>query len=113
MKSNEALEWIKAMKSELMAHADNDPWNLIRRTSGARPIGCRWVLAKKWGEQGQVERYKARLVAKGFKAEIWRRLLRDLFARRQQELDQGHVICNGREGLCYAAAGCGYGVSEQ
>ena len=48
-----------------------------------------------------------------FQAEVCRRLLRDLLARRQHELDQGRVICSGREGLCYAAAGCGYGIPEQ
>jgi hypothetical protein len=67
MKSNEASEWIKAMNSELKAHSDNGSWTLVRRTSGARPIGCRWVFAKKRNEHGQVVRYKARLVAKGFK----------------------------------------------
>uniref|UniRef100_H3H572 Polyprotein n=2 Tax=Phytophthora ramorum TaxID=164328 RepID=H3H572_PHYRM len=67
MKSNEASKWIKAMNSELKAHADNGSWTLVRRTSGARPIGCRWVFAKKRNEHGRVVRYKARLVAKGFK----------------------------------------------
>jgi transposase InsO family protein len=67
MKSREASEWIKAMNPELKAHSDNGSWTLVRRTSGARPIGCRWVFAKKRNEHGQVVRYKARLVAKGFK----------------------------------------------
>jgi len=66
MKSNEASEWIKAMNSELKAHADNGLWTLVRRTSGARPIGCRWEFAKKRNEHGRVVRYKARLVATGF-----------------------------------------------
>ncbi|KAE9064384.1 hypothetical protein PF010_g28627 [Phytophthora fragariae] len=67
MKSKEASEWVKAMNSELKAHADNGSWRLIRRTAGVRPIGCRWVFAKKRNEHGRVVRYKARLVAKGFK----------------------------------------------
>ena len=66
MKSNEASEWIKAIDSELKAHTDNGSWTLVRRTSSARPIGYRWVLAKKRKEQGQVVRYKAWLLAKGF-----------------------------------------------
>ncbi|KAE8963868.1 hypothetical protein PF011_g28877 [Phytophthora fragariae] len=67
IKSKEASEWVKAMNSELKAHADNGSWRLIRRTAGVRPIGCRWVFAKKRNEHGRVVRYKARLVAKGFK----------------------------------------------
>ncbi|KAE8880335.1 Retrovirus-related Pol polyprotein from transposon TNT 1-94 [Phytophthora fragariae] len=67
MKSKEASEWVKAMNSELKAHADNGSWTLIRRAAGVRPIGCRWVFAKKRIEHGRVVRYKARLVAKGFK----------------------------------------------
>ncbi|GMF12666.1 unnamed protein product [Phytophthora lilii] len=67
MKSNEASEWVKAMNAELKAHADNGSWTLVRRASGAWPIGCRWVFAKKRNKHGRVVRYKARLVAKGFK----------------------------------------------
>lgn len=37
------------------------------KTPEARPIGCRWVFAKKRNESGQVVRYKARSVAQGFK----------------------------------------------
>ncbi|KAG2849693.1 hypothetical protein PC113_g17343 [Phytophthora cactorum] len=67
MKSNEASEWVKAMDAELHAHTDNGSWTLIRRNPDARPIGCRWVFAKKRDQHGRVARYKARLVAKGFK----------------------------------------------
>ncbi|KAG2773013.1 Copia protein [Phytophthora cactorum] len=67
MKSNEASEWVKAMNAELHAHTDYGSWTLIRRNPDARPIGCRWVFAKKRDQHGRVVRYKARLVAKGFK----------------------------------------------
>ncbi|KAE9023991.1 hypothetical protein PR003_g14064 [Phytophthora rubi] len=67
MKSKEASEWVKAMNSQLKTHANNGSWTLIRRTAGVRPIGCRWVFAKKRNEHGRVVRFKAQLVAKGIK----------------------------------------------
>ncbi|GMF20880.1 unnamed protein product [Phytophthora fragariaefolia] len=42
-------------------------WTLVRRKYGARPIICRWALAKKRNEHDRVVWYKARLVAKVFK----------------------------------------------
>ncbi|KAE9098337.1 hypothetical protein PF010_g15598 [Phytophthora fragariae] len=67
MKSKEASEWVKAMNSQLKTHANNGSWTLIRRAAGVRPIGCRWVFAKKRNEHGRVVRFKAQLVAKGIK----------------------------------------------
>ena len=65
--SDEAAEWRKAMETELASHAQNGTWTLVPRGTTTRPIGCRWVFAKKRDENGQVIRYKARLVAQGFK----------------------------------------------
>ncbi|OWZ13834.1 polyprotein, partial [Phytophthora megakarya] len=67
MQSNVSSEWVKAMNAELKAHAGNGSWTLVPRTPSARPIGYRWIFAKKRDESGRVVRYKARLVAKGFK----------------------------------------------
>ena len=55
------------MQAELKAHADNGCWTLVTRRQDIRPIGCRWIFAKKRNEHRQVVRYKARLVAMGFK----------------------------------------------
>ena len=34
--------------------------------TGRKPIGCKWVLRKKYKVDGSLDKYKARLVAKGF-----------------------------------------------
>ena len=34
--------------------------------TGRIPIGCKWVLRKKYKVDGSLDKYKARLVAKGF-----------------------------------------------
>ncbi|GMF37248.1 unnamed protein product [Phytophthora fragariaefolia] len=67
MASDEAAAWRKAMKAKLRSHERNGTWTLVPRGTDIRPIGCRWVFAKKRDENGRVIRYKARLVAKGFK----------------------------------------------
>ncbi|GMF35814.1 unnamed protein product [Phytophthora fragariaefolia] len=70
MASDETAAWRKAMKAELRSHERNGTWTLVPRGTDIRPIGCRWVFAKKRDENGRVIRYKARLVAKGFKQQF-------------------------------------------
>ncbi|OWZ14337.1 hypothetical protein PHMEG_00012199 [Phytophthora megakarya] len=70
MRSNESSQWVKAVNAWFNAHSDNESWTLVRRTTSTRPIGCRWVFAKKRVECGRVVRYKACLVAKRFKLKI-------------------------------------------
>uniref|UniRef100_A0AAV1UBQ4 Polyprotein n=1 Tax=Peronospora matthiolae TaxID=2874970 RepID=A0AAV1UBQ4_9STRA len=67
LKGEDNSKWIQAMQAELKAHADNGSWTLVPKRQDIRPIGCRWIFAKKRNEHGQVVRYKARLVANGFK----------------------------------------------
>ncbi|GMF47141.1 unnamed protein product [Phytophthora fragariaefolia] len=59
-------EWKNAMKSELNSLVANKTWKLVPRPFHQRPIGCRWVIALKRNEKGQVVRHNARLVAKGY-----------------------------------------------
>ncbi|KAE8961469.1 hypothetical protein PF002_g30828 [Phytophthora fragariae] len=59
-------EWKVAIASELESLIANKTWKLVPKPAHQRPISCRWVLALKRGEKGQVVRYKARLVAKGY-----------------------------------------------
>lgn len=54
-------QWIKAIENEFAAHERNKTWTPIVRKPGMKPIGSKWVWAKK--SDG---RYKARLVALGF-----------------------------------------------
>ena len=65
--SDEAAEWRQAMDAELQSHARNQTWTLVPRGMATRPIGCRWIFAKKRDENGRVIRYKVRIVAQGFK----------------------------------------------
>lgn len=67
LRSFDNCNWNQAMQAELKAHADNGSWTLVPRRQDIRPIGCRWIFAKKRNEHGQMVRYKARLVAKEFK----------------------------------------------
>ncbi|KAL0437633.1 UNVERIFIED_CONTAM: Retrovirus-related Pol polyprotein from transposon TNT 1-94 [Sesamum radiatum] len=34
---------------------------------GSTPLGCKWILKRKYKADGSIDKYKARLVAKGFK----------------------------------------------
>ncbi|GMF16735.1 unnamed protein product [Phytophthora lilii] len=67
MAGDDAAHWREALDAELLSHERNGTWTLVPRGTDIRPIGCRWVFAKKRDENGRVVRYKARLVAKGFK----------------------------------------------
>ncbi|MFV0960747.1 reverse transcriptase domain-containing protein, partial [Klebsiella pneumoniae] len=65
-------KWIKAMDDEITSINKNNVWELVDSSKGRKPIGCKWVLKKKYNVEGVVEKFKARLVAKGFsqKAEV-------------------------------------------
>ncbi|CAI7854858.1 unnamed protein product [Closterium sp. NIES-53] len=58
--------WKQAMEKELASIKENDVFELVDPSKGAYLVGCKWVLKKKLGADGSVERYKARLVAQGY-----------------------------------------------
>ncbi|KAL0340035.1 UNVERIFIED_CONTAM: Retrovirus-related Pol polyprotein from transposon TNT 1-94 [Sesamum radiatum] len=45
----------------------NHTWELVDLPSGNKPLGCKWILKRKYKADGSIDKYKARLVAKGFK----------------------------------------------
>ncbi|KAK4385611.1 Retrovirus-related Pol polyprotein from transposon TNT 1-94 [Sesamum angolense] len=45
----------------------NHTWELVNLPSGSKPLGCKWILKRKYKADGSIDKYKARLVAKGFK----------------------------------------------
>lgn len=47
LRSFDNCNWNQAMQAELKAHADNGSWTLVPRRQDIRPIGCRWIFAKK------------------------------------------------------------------
>ena len=61
MNNNDANEWIRAM---------NDVWELTDLLTQRKAIGCKWVLKKKFKENGSLDKHKARLVAKGFTQQL-------------------------------------------
>ena len=64
--SSDSDRWLKAIKSEIDFMYTNQIWTLVDASEGVTPIGCKWVLKKKIGVDGQVKIYKTRLVAKDF-----------------------------------------------
>ena len=54
MDSDDAEEWAKAMSTEIKYHSDNGSWKQVPKMKEVRPIGCRWVFAKKRNEHGHV-----------------------------------------------------------
>ena len=60
MAGSERAEWLKAIHDELSAIKEAGTWTLIDRTPAIQNIvGCRFVLQKKCGEDGQVTKFKA------------------------------------------------------
>lgn len=58
--------WRTAMDSEMKSLEDNKTWVLTPRPQGRKIVKGKWVLRKKFKEDGSLERFKARYVAKGF-----------------------------------------------
>jgi hypothetical protein len=67
MHQSDAKEWIEACKTELQAHAKNQPWTVVRRTNDMHVIPSRWVFVVKIDPATGARKYKARFVVKGFR----------------------------------------------
>ncbi|KAL0283992.1 UNVERIFIED_CONTAM: Retrovirus-related Pol polyprotein from transposon TNT 1-94 [Sesamum angustifolium] len=67
LSSPEAPFWKEAINSEIESIMQNHTWELVDVPSGSKPLGCKWILKKKYKADGSIDKYKARLVAKGFK----------------------------------------------
>ncbi|CAN0097576.1 unnamed protein product [Heterosigma akashiwo] len=59
-------EYDQAMLKELGSMESHDVKELVDLPPGARAIGTRWILSKKFDADGNLQKYKARLVAQGF-----------------------------------------------
>lgn len=64
--SNDADEWLKAMKEEFNSIQENVTWELTELPNDRKSVGSKWVFKRKTNEKGETVRYKARLVAQGF-----------------------------------------------
>ncbi|KAL0285668.1 UNVERIFIED_CONTAM: Retrovirus-related Pol polyprotein from transposon TNT 1-94 [Sesamum angustifolium] len=67
LSSPEAPFWKEAINSEIESVMQNHTWELVGLPSGSKPLGCKWILKRKYKADGSIDKYKARLVAKGFK----------------------------------------------
>lgn len=59
------LNWLAAMKEELMSIEKNKIWELVEK-SIKKPIDLKWVYKLKRRTNGEISKYKERLVARGF-----------------------------------------------
>ena len=48
-----------AMEEDMAALKRNDTWDLVPWLEGWKPIGCKWVLKRKMGSCGSIEKYEA------------------------------------------------------
>src|SRR6185503_20026705 len=63
---SDADDWKEAVQSEMDSILSNGTWELIERSYGCNPVGCKWVFKKNLRPDGTIENYKAQLVAKGY-----------------------------------------------
>jgi len=54
------------MVKEFEILKEREVFELVPRLLGKNVVGCKWVYAIKWNDNGEIERRKARMVAKGF-----------------------------------------------
>ncbi|KAL0329751.1 UNVERIFIED_CONTAM: Retrovirus-related Pol polyprotein from transposon TNT 1-94 [Sesamum radiatum] len=66
LSSPEAPFWKEAINNEIESIMQNHTWELVDLPSGNKPLGCKWILKRKYKADGSIDKYKARLVAKGF-----------------------------------------------
>jgi hypothetical protein len=64
--SPDADDWKEAVRSEMDSILSNRTWELVERSYGCKPVGCKWVFKKKLKPDGTIDKYKPHLVAKGY-----------------------------------------------
>ena len=62
----DALEWKKAIYSELQSLKDTNTYKVVESPRGRKIIPSKWVLRRKFDYTGQLARRKARIVIKGY-----------------------------------------------
>ena len=61
----------EAVNDEMDSILSNNTWVLVDLPTSSKPIGCKWVLRRKYNTNESIQTFKARLVAKGFKQREW------------------------------------------
>ena len=62
----DADKWELACEDELRSFHNMDVYELVPRPRDRKVIGSKWVLRRKFGPDGSIQKYKARIVAQGF-----------------------------------------------
>lgn len=65
MNSEEKDDWMKAIASEYESLKKNNTWTLVDKPEDRKLLDTKWVFKKKYGTDGNINRFKARLVVKG------------------------------------------------
>ena len=66
LQGTDAVEWKKAIESELAALHASGTWDMTSAPPDAKIMDTKFIFTKKFRVDGTIERYKARLVVKGF-----------------------------------------------
>lgn len=59
--------WKEAIESEMNSILHNHTWEVVDLPPGTKPLGCKWILKRKYKADGTIDKYKARLVVKGYR----------------------------------------------
>ena len=59
LKSDECIEWEKAINEELNQLKEKGTWRLENLPDDREAVGCKWVFVRKNDEHGDVVKYKA------------------------------------------------------
>ncbi|CAA0807100.1 cysteine-rich RLK (RECEPTOR-like protein kinase) 8, partial [Striga hermonthica] len=54
--------WEEAVNSKIESIMRNHTWELVDLPDGCKPLGCKWILKKKYKADGSIDKFKARLV---------------------------------------------------
>ena len=69
--SRDSAFWKECINDEMDLILSNNTWVLVDLPTSSKPIGCKWVLRRKYNTNESIQTFKARLVAKGFKQREW------------------------------------------
>jgi hypothetical protein len=65
MSSDDKEQWQHAIENELKSLEEHNTWELSQLPPGKRPLPCKWVFRRKYGPDGEVQRFKGRIVVMG------------------------------------------------
>ena len=66
MKSPDKQKWKEAIQNEYDSLIENGTWQIANLPQGRKALTTKWILKKKLGPDGSIQKYKARMVARGF-----------------------------------------------